>query len=193
MKCPICETEFEQKPHTRGGGRPRIFCSDHCRHISAVRKYDKTSKGLARQARVQRERRIRVPEIVAESQAKYFQSPKGKAARKKHEATPGRKAKQRLYRHTYFLTTKGQAYLERHKATWAGISKYLIYVLNQPCSVCGETNKFLLETDHILARGLGGTDDWSNLQVLCTVDHKVKTAEDLIKIKQLLQSNTVIS
>jgi 5-methylcytosine-specific restriction endonuclease McrA len=79
----------------------------------------------------------------------------------------------------YYQTDKGRAYIERHKGTWRGKSAYLIHVDKKPCAVCGETNVELLECDHIVARCFGGTDDWSNLQVLCIKHHAEKTKLDL--------------
>ena len=51
---------------------------------------------------------------------------------------------------------------------------------------------FGLEVDHIKAVALGGSMwDRKNLQVLCNVCHKLKTKEDMKKIKQYKKSNGI--
>jgi 5-methylcytosine-specific restriction protein A len=39
------------------------------------------------------------------------------------------------------------------------------------------------EVDHIIAKGLGGTDDTDNLQSICKPCHKRKTKEDVRAIR----------
>jgi len=46
----------------------------------------------------------------------------------------------------------------------------------EQCEQCGATGK--LEVDHIICRARGGTDDLSNLQLLCHRCHRVKTIKE---------------
>jgi 5-methylcytosine-specific restriction endonuclease McrA len=59
----------------------------------------------------------------------------------------------------------------------------LLYVRKLPCAKCGSRDH--LAVDHILARGLGGTHDMENLQVLCRKCHRTKTNEDMKRIRAL--------
>jgi 5-methylcytosine-specific restriction endonuclease McrA len=87
----------------------------------------------------------------------------------------------------YLQTEKGRLYikgcLERHKNTWKHKAAFLIYVLKEPCVVCGETDVSKLECDHLIPRALGGTDAWTNLQVMSKDCHVEKTKEDLRLIR----------
>lgn len=56
------------------------------------------------------------------------------------------------------------------------------------CAECG-ASKVNLELDHILPKRQNGTESLSNLQLLCTICHRIKTAEEYgnnirIKYKQ---------
>lgn len=61
---------------------------------------------------------------------------------------------------------------------------WLVNVLEKPCCQCGEKDKRRLQVDHIRPRALGGSDDFDNLQVLCTRCHQRKTKKDLKKIRR---------
>lgn len=54
----------------------------------------------------------------------------------------------------------------------------LIHIEDLPCTKCGESNKFKLEVDHVVARCNGGKHSRDNLQVLCVTCHSVKTIRD---------------
>lgn len=47
-----------------------------------------------------------------------------------------------------------------------------------PDGVHGSFPPVATEVDHILAKKLGGTDDWENLQALCKSCHSRKTARE---------------
>ena len=54
-------------------------------------------------------------------------------------------------------------------------------LLNIYCYDCYVQDKMRLpgsETDHILARKAGGTDDFSNLRTLCRTHHAIKSANE---------------
>lgn len=81
----------------------------------------------------------------------------------------------------YLASEKGELWRRRHGIhSWYRKALYLISVEERPCVVCDEADKMVLECDHILARCLGGTDDWDNLQVLCKSCHRTKTKQDMI-------------
>lgn len=140
----------------------RMYCDEECRvlayaemHREEVRLADRKPKRYAKHL---------------ENNHKYAQTDKGRA-------THMRNHKQ------YLETDKGKGWIERHKDTWRGKAAYLIHVEKQPCKFCGEADVELLQCDHIRPRAMNGSDDWSNLQVLCLKHHAEKTAIDIKKIQ----------
>ncbi len=133
--------------------------------------------------------------VDAEAQQKYLCSAKGIAAAHRRMAKYDASEKGRARRKRVRLSIRSHITRALQQQRWRFLhpdlvrrSRYLIYTLQKPCSVCGETDKALLECDHILARCLGGTDDLSNLQVLCLKHHKEKTMEDVQKYKVMKQA-----
>ena len=57
------------------------------------------------------------------------------------------------------------------------------YVRNRDGYRCVECGVPAIEVDHIITVAEGGTDDPSNLQVLCSKHHRLKTIEDIKRIK----------
>jgi transposase len=96
----------------------------------------------------------------------------------------------------YLQTSKGVEYLKRRIARtgrdcdWHDISQHMIFVENVPCSKCGETDKTVLQCDHIIPRALWillkgskeGMHDRSNLDIKCIKCHAAKTREDIQRI-----------
>jgi len=171
--CPVCDTLFD------GWG---ANCSGKCSKIAYNRRYRQTEHGKeVNQRYYQSDRCKETSAVYAASEAgkdshrRYSKTEKGKVvaerARVKYQQTFGYKLAQLRYK----MSAKGLAWIERHQDTWHGKRDYLIYVLELPCAGCGEVDKLRLECDHILPRVFGGTDDWSNLQVLCEVCHNFKS------------------
>jgi len=56
-------------------------------------------------------------------------------------------------------------------------TRRLMWAQNRLCASCGQLH-LKMELDHIIALGLGGTDEASNLQLLCRECHRDKTRND---------------
>jgi 5-methylcytosine-specific restriction protein A len=121
--------------------------------------------------------------------ARYYSTDKGKETRKRYDSSEKGKATKRRADLKWLQSDKGKAYVcgryERlgNNNSWRDISNYWIFVEERPCVKCGETDKSLLQCDHITPRAVGGTDDPLNLQILCKKCHKQKTKEDVEKMK----------
>jgi 5-methylcytosine-specific restriction endonuclease McrA len=66
--------------------------------------------------------------------------------------------------------------------------KYNKYVKDVPCRNCGKIGDKYLEPnqlDHIRPKALFGSNEISNLQVLCQFCHGIKTNRDMILIRLL--------
>ncbi len=63
----------------------------------------------------------------------------------------------------------------------------MLHTLKEPCAICGIPYSVSHQVDHIRALCLGGTDDWDNLQPACVPCHRIKSADDLHKYRQLIQ------
>lgn len=109
------------------------------------------------------------PEIVAKVMRKYNQTPKGKAtmSRRNHARRE--------------WSTDPEAYAARVE---------MLHIMREPCSKCHTPYNITHQIDHILALSLGGTDNWSNLQPLCILCHREKTAEDMRKLVDAQQDNS---
>jgi len=100
----------------------------------------------------------------------YYRTPKGKANR-------ARKIAKRRKR-----STDPGAYATRVE---------LLHTIQESCAKCGAPYLITHTVDHILALCLGGTDDWDNLQPICVLCHRKKTAEDLVKFRSTVLRNKV--
>ena len=182
-KCRRCGQEREW---TYGAG---IYCSAFCKYNIKIcqwcwaifqasflfRTYcDGECRNLARMEQ------DRLEHIRADQKpARYA---KKIAANKRYALTDKGRATHMHNHKQYLETPKGKEWIERHKDTWRGKAAYLIHILHEPCAVCGEADVELLQCDHIRPRGMNGSDDWYNLQVLCLKHHAEKTAIDIKRI-----------
>jgi 5-methylcytosine-specific restriction endonuclease McrA len=102
-------------------------------------------------------------------------------------ANPEKRAR---YLFNYRCSDKGKAMLQRRhdrlgsNNCYRDTASYWIFVEERPCAACGETDKSLLQCDHITPRAAGGTDDPWNLQILCKKCHRQKTKEDIILMRK---------
>ena len=63
------------------------------------------------------------------------------------------------------------------RETWKELRRSILERDNFLCQFCGlggKSSDIILEIDHILERSRGGTDDPSNLRVLCSTCHKLR-------------------
>lgn len=143
-------------------GHPPEYCNDECRSLALAQMHRRDERNSDKKPE-------RYAKHIARNK-KYSMTDKGHATH--------------MHNHKAYLETdKGKAWIERHKNTWRGKAAYLIHILREPCAVCGEDDVELLECDHIRPRAMNGTDDWSNLQVLCFEHHDEKTAIDIKRIQ----------
>ena len=187
-KCRRCGQEHEW---TYGAG---VYCSDFCKYnikicqwcgaiFQASFLYRTYCDGECRSLAYAEMHREEVRLADKKNPARYV---KHLAANKKYSLTDKGRAAHKHNTKTYLETLKGKEWIERHKNTWRGKAAYLIHILHEPCAVCGEDDVALLECDHIRPRAMNGTDDWSNLQVLCFEHHDEKSAIDIKKIQAYL-------
>jgi len=54
------------------------------------------------------------------------------------------------------------------------VRKYILERNNYQCQSCGSCDKTQLQIDHIISLALGGSNDLSNLQVLCSACNQRK-------------------
>jgi 5-methylcytosine-specific restriction endonuclease McrA len=111
-----------------------------------------------------RNHRVRHPESGIMATRKYYRTPRGKANRAKN-ITRRRK-----------FSTNAALFISRLEQ---------LHELYESCAKCGAQYEQSHEIDHIVALCLGGTDDWSNLQPLCIVCHRKKSAMDMRKLATL--------
>lgn len=137
--------------------------------------------------------------MKARAQARYQTSPKGVGAMHAASARYEKTEKAVLRRKRVRRGIRSHITRALQQQRWRFLhpdlvrrSRYLIHTLQKPCSICGETDKAILECDHILARCLGGTDELSNLQVLCIKHHKEKTMKDVQKYKATKQALSLV-
>lgn len=64
---------------------------------------------------------------------------------------------------------------------WEEIRQEILKRDHYVCCNCGAEGK---EVDHIIPKGLGGTDDKENLQTLCVCCHLKKTKQDQERIRR---------
>ena len=67
---------------------------------------------------------------------------------------------------------------------WSVLRDHIIRRDGHTCVLCGNTDIYSLEVDHVKAKCLGG-DPWDedNLRTLCSVCHKKKTKQDMHELK----------
>lgn len=63
---------------------------------------------------------------------------------------------------------------------WQKLRQHIMTRDRKLCQVCLAKGRATTarEVDHITPKEKGGTDDWDNLQAICTDCHKAKTAAD---------------
>jgi len=131
--------------------------------VEAIKRFRKKHPRYFAEAHVRYKREH--PEACAESIRRFFKTPKGKAALAKHEA----KRRERSTNPTIFAARILQLHANK-----------------EPCAECGASYSKTHQVDHMLALCLGGTDDWDNLQPLCIICHRKKTAEDVVKYRNVV-------
>lgn len=67
--------------------------------------------------------------------------------------------------------------VQREKGVEFELRHAIITFLGGRCFECGTRKD--LQTDHIMALGLGGKNRMENIQVLCRKHHEIKTVKDL--------------
>ena len=135
--------------------------------------------------------------------ARYDASPKGKATAARYATSIKAKATKGAYNASqagkdsharYWASPKGKAMLARRcarrriRSTNPGVYAarvQRIHELQESCNHCGITAE---QIDHVIPLALGGTDDYSNLQPLCKLCHKAKTAGDMSQFFKLKKS-----
>jgi len=184
--CKHCGETFFRKPKDRQWEK-RLFCDRVCKDAY----YRTTEKGKS---------------VHRLSQARYEATGRGRATRLRRDTRPKKRASRRRYRITsayaakrtrYLASEKGKLYVQLKRLRWKGDpGGYAEFARNRyqvlfeeelPCTKCGEADVTQLECDHILARGLGGTHDRANLQVLCKQCHRIKTKTDARMIRAAKQ------
>lgn len=166
--CKLCNKEFK---HHWSGARYCAECkAAHptcCRQLAEAR----TDAGRARNALWKRNWK-RTPEGSQKSREQQL----------KYSLTPGAIANRVVY-----VQAHPEIY-RRPNEFWSN-REWMIFGLELPCAHCGETDKALLQVDHIIPRALDGSDDRTNLQVLCIDCHKQKTVTDLAAIRRYRGDN----
>ena len=121
-------------------------------------------------------------------QARYRKSSAGRAAQATYDSSS-----KGLSAHIRWCTSQGgkafwRSRYERlgNNTHWRDKANYWKYVEGRPCAFCGEAAVFLLQCDHIIPRAPGGSDEDSNLQILCIKCHAKKTAVDIAAIRERL-------
>ena len=136
-------------------GDQELYCGQLCNNAVYMRRYRQKNRGavIAYNSGYQRTERGKQFHMLAV--IRYLSSDKGKA----------------MLRRRYELLG--------NNGGWHDKANYWIFVENRPCVGCGETDKSLLQCDHIIPRAVGGTDDDWNLQILCKKCHRHKTNDDI--------------
>lgn len=153
--------------------RPHLFrfkryCDRTCLKVVTSRRF--SGSDAADLARAE----YRVSSEGIEAQRRYNRSERGWATRQR-----------------YASSEKGRAAIKRkvarRLASYSSLyykNRYqMIYVESLSCAQCGELDTLKLDVDHVVPRALGGSDERSNLQVLCGEPcHRKKTELDLERI-----------
>lgn len=160
--------------------------------------------------RRQRRRKSRKdhPELHAEEMRKYYEGHPGLHARQMrdfYKNHPGYHAEEmrnfygnHLGYHAeemreYTKTPKGRAYAangtarRRERSTDPALYAARVLILHdlqESCAECSIPYDISHQIDHILALCNGGTDDWDNLQPLCILCHRKKTARDVMEFRK---------
>jgi len=205
--CQECDKEFFRKEGD-SRWRLRLYCCKGCQTRAARGRFVATASGRVRLTEYQMKylysekgRAKRVEYLASEagkamqakSEARYRASEKGKAKKAdylaRYWASDKGRAKHAAHQAKYQASGKGKLCFQQWQGDPNGFIEYhknryrMLYVEKLPCVRCGETNVLKLQTDHVLARGLGGTHERTNLQVLCKVCHRLKTTSDLREIR----------
>jgi 5-methylcytosine-specific restriction endonuclease McrA len=137
--------------------------------------YDRTKKYKATDKARETRKAWNRTEKQRAYKAAYQQSDAGKAAAARHHSTDRYRIKRRAYFHERHRGTDPEDlrrfYDTAHSEKW-------------PCNNCSTTYETNYEVDHIVPLGMGGTNDWDNLQLLCPTCHKAKTKVDVRKIRE---------
>ena len=176
--CHWCGVEFEAH-HSACG----FCCQDHksLAHNVSNRKYNASEKGKKKNA-------------------VWHTSPAGIVSAERYRISPKGRINDAKGSRTFLKTEKSKAYLRKvyrargNNHHWRTIGHYKIYVLQEPCVLCGEANQDVLQCDHVVSRclwwylregDLAGVHDESNLQILCKKCHRKKTKVDIVLIREV--------
>lgn len=169
--CEECGRSFsvEDMEFSDGIIRPHLFkqrkyCSDSCRDAGRHRPY---------YARISAEANAGLPtsKICLHCDEEFERTTEHASAWKQKKFCSKRCRK--LYHQWWKYVT-----VQPNYDAYCELARHMVYEEELSCTECGEADKSKLEVDHILARGLGGSDERENLQVLCKDHHYVKSAID---------------
>ena len=169
------------------------------RRSDVVGRYNRSEKGRAQRGLYSRSLKGRAvaqhsdcSEQGKARKRRFNNSERGKATRRRYSQTDrGREVIGAAMRR-YLQTEKGRLDRRRSHARWFGDTgdlydrnRYqMLYVEKLPCVQCSEADTLKLCVDHVIPRGLGGSHERVNLQVLCQVCHKSKTQVDMRTIHE---------
>jgi 5-methylcytosine-specific restriction protein A len=158
----VNDRKERQKMCTRQSGRVQYKLHPESYAESKKRYREKDPEAYAKIAvEASRQFNERHPGRALEASGCYYETPKGRAN----------------------MAKKGAARRKRSTNPLAFAARVLqLHTSKEPCTTCGALYNITHEIDHILALCLGGTDDWDNLQPLCILCHRKKTAEDMKKL-----------
>lgn len=183
IKCRGCEVEFEPTHPSQK------YHDSKCRGRTTQASYRATEKGRRNQS---------------SRDKAYLSTENGKQTRvnrnRKYRATENGQKKSKESNRRWLKTPLGLVYLARHAKRYNkdGIGAFFLFKKlsfrdQTSCAKCGTPwvdgpRGVGHEIDHIKARGLGGSHDPANLQVLCVDCHKAKTIMDMRAIRKRKQS-----
>ena len=186
-------------------GRPRIYSSsDKAERLrEAVARYRASQKYKETRRRYETSPEVKAkklaydhsPERVA-ARREYRQTPERKAAERARWANPARRAYVEALRETPQAKARAKTYEEmphRREDRRARSRARLSTLYKQRCECCSSASIAAfysdaksrgLQIDHIVPLAIGGQHCLKNLQALTKSEHKLKTKQDMTKIRE---------